>query len=269
MMSSTMVSLCDEMVRSGALAAHIGLTNRLRESIQACLELVKVPCGDDSVECNGDSNAEAVSAAHRNVQTPPKFLSRELRPPKLSYPSLANISFLHDVSSFMQKLHVAIAYHGYLLLANPSASPTRLQGHFRLLFTVMSRENMTSYFAACLHAAMCGKKLEHKWSFVPCFRLGGAGLHFTAPERTEGELLYARRSQRWRIVTVPLTALGKEEQELVDEDWFDMVDLELFLRQELAERWRDKDSLVRRQHVDAGNLLRGKCFMNIALRLEL
>lgn len=249
-MSATIISFSDELVRSGVLAPHAVLTGSLRETIQTCLLLATASSneGDDAPEIHNASSSDEQPPP----TTAPQLQEHALQPNCLPLPPLdMEFCLLSDLcpsssspsrslanpqmgyATFMDRLHMAIVYHGYLSLADPSTPLESLRRHFRLLFTVMDRGRMTSFFAAALHAKMSRKRLDEEWNeVVPFFHLGGAGSHFVwSPSEASSTALYPMKSPHWRTVLVPLTLFSADVQEELDGDWFDMQDLECYLRE--------------------------------------
>ena len=137
-----------------------------------------------------------------------------------------------EYPAFMDQLQMAIVYHGYLALASPSTTVQRLRRHFRLLFTCMDRGRMTSYFAAALHAKVSRTRLDKEWSEVPFFSLGGAGSHYAwAPTEAQQNAALFSRKPPWQTVLVPLSLFSADIQEELGGDWFDMQELECYLRE--------------------------------------
>lgn len=72
-----------------------------------------------------------------------------------------------DLTAFIEQLHVVCVHQGYLALADPSIN--RLQRPLTLLFSIMDRESLTSYFEAALHS----KGPLEQWSNMPFFPTHG------------------------------------------------------------------------------------------------
>ncbi|KAH8433388.1 bZIP transcription factor [Aspergillus melleus] len=247
-MSTTVISFSDELVQSGVLASHADLTGHLRETVQTCLDLAKEASEDhDLPELSpGSEKSQSSSGQSTGHSIPPELKSNPLSPAlsevkdyvcsphtnsETSSPS-ENIVMSHmELSAFMERLHMACLYQAYLVLANPAVSMDRLRRPFRLLFTVMDRTRMVSFFQAALHAKVGQSRLD-EWREVPFFFLGGAGSHYprSSPKKSALEL-YPLRYNRWETVQDPLSRVPPEFQEELDGDWFDIQDLEGFLRE--------------------------------------
>ncbi|KAJ5112739.1 hypothetical protein N7532_000784, partial [Penicillium argentinense] len=96
---------------------------------------------------------------------------------------------------------------------------------FGLIFSMMNRERLASYFKAELYAQVSQKPLEG-WEEVPLFRLGGAGTHY--PDGSTGE--FVPRYQRWGTVEDPLSLVTSDLRKQLEGDWFDLQDLKGYLQ---------------------------------------
>lgn len=135
-----------------------------------------------------------------------------------------------DLSAFIERLHIACVYQGYLTLSDPSTSLDYIRRRFRLLLSIMDRETLESYFEAALHARIYQTDLE-QWGEVPLFSLGDAGTHYRR---------YKARSSSWepyrsyperKTVKDPLSRFPPEIQEELCGEWFDICDLEEYLHE--------------------------------------
>ncbi|PLB47447.1 hypothetical protein P170DRAFT_439105 [Aspergillus steynii IBT 23096] len=247
-MSTTVISFSDKLVQSGVLASHADLTGHLRETVQTCLDLAKETSEEqDLSELSPDSGKSQSSPDKANgPSVPPELVSNPISPAisevkdyvcsphsssDRSSPS-ENIVVSHmELSAFMERLHMACLYQAYLVLANPSVSMDRLKRPFRLLFTVIDRTRMVAFFQAALHAKVGQSRLD-EWREVPFFYLGGAGSHYPrSPSRDTSLELHPLRYNRWETVQNPLSRVSPEFQDELDGEWFDIQDLEGFLRE--------------------------------------
>jgi hypothetical protein len=234
-MSTTIATFSDSLLQSGVLAPHANLTQRTRETLETCLRLAQKANTAEEAEL-GDCQPEE--------QTPQKTdptvdLARQQHsnqghhaPPSLCPPltpsSTADtevVSYM-DFSAFMDQLHLAILYRGYMTLTNATISADRVRQKFRLLYPAMGRDHLASYFAAALHAKISRIDLDKQWRSVPFFQLGGAGTHYAWPPEVGP---YTRRSRHWQAISVPLSHFSADLQQDLNGDWFDMQDLECFL----------------------------------------
>ncbi|OKO89963.1 hypothetical protein PENSUB_13545, partial [Penicillium subrubescens] len=90
---------------------------------------------------------------------------------------------------------------------------------------MMNRDRLTSYFKAELYAQVNRKPLDG-WEEVPFFRLGRAGTHY--PDGSAG--VFVPRFQRWGTVEDPLSLVTADLRKQLEGDWFDLQDLEGYLR---------------------------------------
>ncbi|KAF3394095.1 hypothetical protein F1880_004606 [Penicillium rolfsii] len=236
-MSSALMSFSEQLVQSGVLRSHSVLTTNLRDTMKIFLSLASVANIDESsppVHSN-----KAIDLPPNPPQPIPKRLSLDVPsnlplvdsgindlksavlPAAVKSTEMPNI----DVTEFIERLHIAALYQGYLALNNPSFGMDQLQRPFGLIFTMMNRDRLTSYFKAELHAQINQKPLDG-WEEVPFFRLGRAGTHY--PERSEGAFL--PRFQRWVTVEDPLSLVTADLRKQLGGDWFDLQDLDGYLR---------------------------------------
>lgn len=238
-MSTTIATFSDSLLQSGVLAPHANLTQCTRETLETCLQLARTTNVDDDGAsiANGYQSEvpptprEDSDQASRVVRQPQVEFSHYVQP-LLSQPlSPSNTpdsdapSYL-QCSTFMDQLHMAILYRGYLTLSNPSISADGVRQKFRLLYPAMDRGLLASYFAAALHAKISKVDLDKQWRSVPFFQLGGAGTHYAWPPELGP---YTRRSRHWHSISVPLSHFSSDIQRDLHGDWFDMQDLECFL----------------------------------------
>jgi hypothetical protein len=130
-----------------------------------------------------------------------------------------------DVTEFIERLLLVGLHQGHLALSNPSFGMDQLQRPFGLIFTMMNRDRLTSYFRAELYAQVNQKPLDG-WEEVPFFRLGRAGTHY--PDGSAGA--FVPRFQRWGTVEDPLSLVTADLRKQLEGDWFDLQDLEGYLR---------------------------------------
>jgi hypothetical protein len=150
--------------------------------------------------------------------------------------SSSTTSFI-ELSDFIERLNTEALYQSYLALSNQAIALDQLQRPFGFIFSIMDRESVTSYAKAELDATINQKPLEG-WERVPLFSLGGAGTHYPGPSsrRTQSQGFPSHSYRRWGIVQDPLSLVAPDIKEDLEGDWFDLHDLQEFLR--------DKDLLL-------------------------
>lgn len=235
-MSTAVVSFKDQLVQSGILASYNDLAVNLQDTVQECLDLTKEtnmeddPAASDASPQNGF--AEDTYLASNGPESLTSSLSIDGNSPRIdpSHPARPATEDATDLSAFIERLHIACVYQGYLTLSNPSTSLDYIRSRFRLLLSIMDRETLESYFEAALHARIYQTRLEN-WGEVPLFSLGDAGTHSRR---------YKARSSSWepyrsypepKVVEDPLSRFSPEIQEELSGEWFDICDLEEYLRE--------------------------------------
>ncbi|KAK2616754.1 hypothetical protein QQS21_000366 [Conoideocrella luteorostrata] len=235
-MSTSVVTLSDSLLRSGVLAPHANLTQCTRETLEKCLDLAKASNNDEN-ESTATSVLQKTSVSTGEVDhsvqlvRQPQFGVQHLQslvPQTFNLSTDLKLGSTSEVqcSAFMDQLSMAIAYHGYLTLANPALPQDYVRQKFRFLLPLMGRGQITTYFAAILHARLSENELSSQWSGVPFLQLGGAGTHYAWPPELGP---YTRRSRKWVSVPVPVSDFSKDIQQDITGDVFDMQDLECFL----------------------------------------
>ncbi|KAE8404292.1 hypothetical protein BDV37DRAFT_115003 [Aspergillus pseudonomiae] len=247
-MSSAVVSFSDNLVQSGALSSHPDIASHLRDTVQTCLALAKEASKDGEPESpdtssHGEESTSSTSAgpdgmptdhntsprSHAEQTTPPESGPSKPISPPLSEPIEPSAM---DISLFIEQLHLACVYQGYLVLSNPSVPMSRIERPFRFLFTLMDRPHLTAAFEALLHAKLSQKRLEECYAGVPFFKLGGAGTHYarSTGQAQEGEKPLCRY-QQWATIHDPLARFSPDIRKEMEGDWFDMQDLAGYLRE--------------------------------------
>ncbi|KAE8356399.1 hypothetical protein BDV28DRAFT_110575 [Aspergillus coremiiformis] len=254
-MSSAVISFSDSLVQSGALSSHPDIASHLRDTVQTCLSLAKETCKDGEPESPATSHSEeslSLTSAAGPDGTPSVPTDRNTsptapgeptvhsqsgqssRPPgSISSPLSKSLdSSAMDMALFIEQLHLACVYQGYLVLSNPSVPMSRLERPFRFLLTLMDRPHLTGVFEALLHAKMNQKRLEECYAGIPFFKLGGAGTHYprSTGQAQEGEKPL-QRYQQWATIHDPLSRFTADVRTDMDGDWFDMQDLAGYLRE--------------------------------------
>ncbi|KAL5044239.1 hypothetical protein BDW71DRAFT_199110 [Aspergillus fruticulosus] len=243
-MSSAMLLFSEELVQSGILRSHSALTGKLRDTMKVFFTVAAGLSLDDDDELRAlvDSN-ETIDSPPRASQQPtirrpsPNLLSHhpldgtELYQPSsavLPHPVNSPEVSVIEVSAFIQRLLLEALYQGHLALGDPSIGLSQLQRPFGIIFSMMNRERLTSYFKAELYSQIHQKPLTG-WDEIPFFRLGGAGTHY--PHRSStGRFTFVAHRQSGGTVEDPLALVTAELRTQLEGDWFDLQDLEWFLR---------------------------------------
>ncbi|BCS27932.1 bZIP transcription factor [Aspergillus puulaauensis] len=230
-MSSAMLSFSEHLVQSGLLGSQPALTANLRDTMKVFYTMAAGVSHDDEDDGIMDSN--------KTIESPPALQQPTIeRPPPLggtgSYPNNAvlpdadntpGISIM-EVSAFIQKLLLVALYQGYLALRDPSIGMDRLQRPFGLIFGIMDRERLTSHFKAEFYSLLNQRPLDG-WDEVPFFRLGGAGTHYLHARSTGA---FASYYQSGPTVEDPLSLATADLRAQLEGDWFDLQDLEGYIR---------------------------------------
>ncbi|KFG77774.1 putative AT DNA binding protein [Metarhizium anisopliae] len=272
-MSTTVTTFSDSLLQSGVLAPHAHLTQCTRETLEKCLRLARTTNVDDEGEASSSQPGNQPSAKedpnlaiglpgsprYMPPLPPQPFMPQPLTPPSME----GSETVLHlQYSTFMDQLHMAILYRGYVRLTDPSVSAQGVRHAFRLLYPTMGRSNLTAYFAAALHAKISKTELAKQWKSVPFFQLGGAGTHYAWPPELGP---YTRRSRHWHAISVPLSHFSSDIQKDLNGDWFDMQDLECFLMEKNvklvaaagAAAWSDSNTQQEQTHINAKQFISG------------
>lgn len=283
-MSGAVVSFNDGLLQAGVLESDSGLAGHWHDTVQTCLTLAKNEHG------NEDENLENTTPFPNEEAPSPASMSTGHGLP--SEPALPNIDpALHnkqppdpfetstmELSTFMERLHLACIYEGYLMLSNPSTNISCLRKPFLFLLSIMDRKRASSYFKACLHArsGLLKTRLEEWDEIVPFFSLGGAGSHYPRSRSPWTRRISKTDALLPRYVTVddPLAQFPVETRREMDGEWFDIQDLEGFLREQgvwiitgagdgFDSSLKLKASSSTQVVVDAAGLIPGKLFFFI------
>ncbi|RAL13884.1 bZIP transcription factor [Aspergillus homomorphus CBS 101889] len=256
-MSSAVLSLSDQLVHSGVLESNPVLSEHLHHTVQTCLTLAK-----DTNKDGSDSTAVVPSAPPREPPSAPAFVSSNefqfsvpidlgtnyasdfhlyqpekqvtpFRPALMPPPQLLVLPEIQEMelSVFMSRLHMSCIYHGCLALCDDNISIERIMRHFCLPLTIVDRKRLTALFYAALNTKD-GKKRYEDWKEIPFFSLGGAGTHYPWSAAKAGLASYLHRpGVRWVVLPEPLLHFPSHLQNVLAGDWFDMGDLEGYLRE--------------------------------------
>lgn len=248
-MSLTVLLFSDQLVQSGVLASYSDLTAHLHDTIKTFHSLASEANPDRETQVSDapslsedfpqSSFPGPVTIPSSNIP-PPSSLDRSRPdhsssdsfphtvespvisvPPTLESPGISVI----ELPEFIERLNLASLYQGKLALCDQSIGLHHLQKPFGFLLSMMDRERLTAYFKARLDAQLNQKPLNG-WEEVPFFSLGNAGTHYPR----EGHS--CRGYHEWDIVKDPLSFVSPDLQEQLKGDWFDLQDLEGYLREE-------------------------------------
>ncbi|KAJ5662898.1 hypothetical protein N7507_003629 [Penicillium longicatenatum] len=238
-MSSAMLSFSEQLVQSGVLRSHPGLTANLRDTMKIFLSGASGASLDNEIKVPIDSNKtiDSPSASKEpTIKRPspdiPLHLpqngpeSNHVKSAVMPYTATSSGVSIIEVSNFIERLLLTSLYQGYLGLCNPSIGLDQLQRPFGLIFSMMSRERLSSYFKAKLYAQVSQKPLDG-WEEVPLFRLGGVGTHY--PDGRTGT--FSPVHQTWGTVEDPLSLVTADLRKQLEGDWFDLQDLKGYLRE--------------------------------------
>ncbi|KAJ5975740.1 hypothetical protein N7481_009447 [Penicillium waksmanii] len=237
-MSSAMLSFSAQLVQSGVLRSHTALTANLRDTMKIFLSMASGASLEDGIVVPVNSN--------KIIDSPPALKGPTVNHPARDIPlhlPMDGFGFYHpnstimpctvtsseisilEVSGFIERLLLAALYQGHLALCNSSIGLDQLQRPFGIIFSIMRRERLASYFKAELYAHASKKPLDG-WEEVPLFRLGGAGTHY--PDGCTGASV--PHYQRWGTVEDPISLVTADLRKQLEGDWFDLQDLKGYLQ---------------------------------------
>ncbi|KAI2787991.1 hypothetical protein POX_f08374 [Penicillium oxalicum] len=243
-MSSAMLSFSEQLVQSGVLRSQPALTANMRDAMKIFLTTasdaslgdessfpVNSTQTDDKILASQPLPATIHSSAHIGLRQSlglPLNGTQSHQYDTIVLPQTVNPlgTSLIEVSKFTQRLHEAALYQGYIALSTPSISLGQLQWSFGFNLSMMSRERLTSFFKAELYAQVSKRPLNG-WEEVPFFRLGGAGTHYPL----ESNESFLRPYQKWGTVEDPLPLVTADLRAQLQGDWFDLYDLEGYIRE--------------------------------------
>lgn len=231
-----MLLFSEQLVQSGVLRSQPALTTSLRDTMKIFLSLASGASLDNETKNPVDSNKaiDSPPSSHQPINKHPSLnipfhlplvgtgvYKNAVLPLTVNSPGTSII----EVPEFIERLLLAALYQGHLALSNPAIGLDQLQKPFGLIFSMMNRERLTSYFKAELYAQVSQKPLDG-WEEVPFFRLGGAGTHY--PDGSTDA--FVPRYQRWGVVEDPLSLVSADLRSQLEGDWLDLQDLEGYLR---------------------------------------
>lgn len=229
----SMASLGNDLIRSGVLDQHQSIKQRLEETLQTCVSSLQQ-------KQHGEDDDDDMRPLHGNTQVfpVPRLPFAHFSPPSdlLLNRATAAKCVLTDVEicishvDFLDMLHTSIIYHGYFALASPSVSMTKLRQHFWPALSIMDRQRVAIYFAALFHGKISKQKLDQSGPNMPFFQLGGAGTHYIG-EGSFVPVMPKHRSPEFPTVVLSAADVPDSIERNFNGDWFDMLDLELFLKE--------------------------------------
>ncbi|KAJ4154969.1 hypothetical protein LMH87_000239 [Akanthomyces muscarius] len=259
-MSSVVLSFSEELIGSNILSCQSDLTSRLRDALATCLTLVRE---------TGTGSMEHEPAAEPSIQHSMALVPSSIPPAMPNKPtSIKNIfgnkpypdmNTSMPVAAFMDMLATSAVYYGYLALADPTLSTTRLHRHFGLPLQLMNRDKLLSYFSHLFQTRLCRAQIagdeRPAKPGMPFFSIGGAGTHYSPVLATSVSTssssssraavgapplslpwantadqcsTYSERRNEWTVPMDP-SSVPANIQDRFEGDWFDMQDLELYL----------------------------------------
>ncbi|TQV95239.1 hypothetical protein V2A60_009715 [Cordyceps javanica] len=253
-MSTVVLSFSEELIGSNILSCQSELTSRLRDALATCLTLVRETGSGSSLEPEppggagpGPASSSTTALVVPSMSIPPAVPNKPTSIKNIfgnkPYP---NMNTSMTVASFMDMLATSVVYYGYLALADPTLSATRLHRHFGLPLQLMTRDKLLSYFSALFQARLCRARGAERPAKpgMPFFSIGGAGTHYSpalastpsadAPlslpwANAAGQAeTWSQRNNAWTVPMDP-SNVPANIQDRFEGDWFDMQDLELFL----------------------------------------
>ncbi|KAL4879198.1 hypothetical protein BJY04DRAFT_194029 [Aspergillus karnatakaensis] len=239
-LSSNVLSFSDQLLQSGVLESYPNLTVNLRDTIKTIVSLAsEASHATDEPLPTQDSSASPFPGAKTRslLHNAPSAPSGHTRPHNLTdagftpAPTAPAISSI-EIPDFIEQLSLEALKQSYMALCDPSIGMDQLRRPFGLILSTLSREDLVSYVKADLDAQLSRKELEG-WESVPFFQLGGAGTHHLGPSSLQGQnaRLASHRHRRCRRVKDPLSLLTPDSIQALEGEWFDLHDLEGFLRE--------------------------------------
>lgn len=248
-MSVTINSLGANLKQSDVLIPHAELRKQLSDCLASCRSLVfgaGLPVHGHSITPPSDYHEPAVHDATQDPSSLPAMSVDDNPRPLSPLPSPFTIfrdkapsspidhdpsHFLDqindashsglDLSQFIQQLRLACVYHAVVSLRDPGVTLENLRRKFRFLLSLLSREDLLSYFEDCLAAKRHPERMV-KWDELPFFGVGGAGKHFVSSPSPKYQSLHAI----WETSSCDHTS---DNEDLLDGDWYDSTDLERLL----------------------------------------
>ncbi|KAJ5217919.1 uncharacterized protein N7498_000018 [Penicillium cinerascens] len=236
--SNNICSFGDEVAKAEGLAPWPHLADHLQKTVQSCLPYARQR-GDSQANSSPTRRNEGTSVTSlREDQSgnanQAKFHSTQESPHSpthlgkyLDY--MLDGVVLIERSTFVEYLRIACLCYGYMILDSPSIPLNALERPFRLLFPLLTRDTIATFFYARLHATLNNQRPVDCHE-IPFFQIGGAGSHYPEIPMSRNEDADNRQTGKTHLVPGPLSAFSPEVQEELSGDWFDIQDLEGYLR---------------------------------------
>lgn len=235
--SNNICSFGDEVAKVECLAPWPHLADSLEKTVQSCLQWVRLPEGYRTSpfypqKIEGTSITSLEDQIGNGNQA--KFCSTQ----ELSHSPTHVGQFLDymrdgavfiERTTFVEYLRIACLCYGYMILDSPSIPLNTLKRLFRLLFPLLTRDTIATFFYARLHAALNNERPIDSHE-IPFFQIGGAGSHYPEIPMSSNEDANKRQSGSTPLVPGPLSAFSPEVQTELSGEWFDIRDLEGYLR---------------------------------------
>lgn len=251
-LNSTIHSFGDNLARSGVLASHSDLHVHLLNTFTTCKSIVEdTGIRTEEQDLTPSKQTEAsISQSGQGMTFNPslsvQFQGRQGHTPFLPSPMSAlslqtsspplghgspllfdNITTATtstmDLPLFVRQLRIACAYHAFFSLRDYSVKLDDLRRKFRFLLSILTRENLISYFEAGIAAKIHPERML-EWEELPFFRVGGAGTHFLPSSLPRYESQHPIRED-------PLDEFPSDVQGEMDGRWYDIRDLEGLLQE--------------------------------------
>ncbi|KAL3455599.1 hypothetical protein BJX64DRAFT_294901 [Aspergillus heterothallicus] len=243
------IEFTDILIDARILASHQHLAHHLRDTVKTCLDSARFGAdGPEQVEYYKGRTPASMIADRGNreggnkmpLSLPSDQGALSILPRSLGLSSGRSVDSMRliEVPTFVDHLRITCLYQGFLMLNNPSVPLEALRRPFHLLLSLVTRGTITSFFRRCLFARLNNQE-PHLCNEIPCFRVGGAGSHFSnstaaIPGQTEASQqgtspASSQSHDRTKAdaTNLPSSYLSLKE---ADEEWFDLLDLIGYLR---------------------------------------
>ncbi|KID97064.1 hypothetical protein MAJ_06945, partial [Metarhizium majus ARSEF 297] len=238
-LTTSITSLGEALAQSNVLVGDGDLHGRLSETIGECLCLVS-------------NNGEATNTRRVAAVNPQSELSLPIdffiRPcPVFSVLPLLENDLAEKLKNpvpvsginyqeLIDILDAALVFSAYMKVANPSISLQRVQHYFHLALTIMNRNRLKSYYATLFHSKLTRQPTLFINDNIPFLQVGGAGTHYgdTRPQPLSHTSSHSptifKRAEPSVITAAPLQKVPPSWAARLHGTWFDITDLEMFLK---------------------------------------
>ncbi|KAJ5754139.1 uncharacterized protein N7511_008292 [Penicillium nucicola] len=283
-MNRAISSFGEQLAKSRVLASHTNLQDQLLKTVATCKSIIEhsgLATEEGQLTPSTENDESPLSQAELgriSNPSPSVQLQGRQRYPSLISSPLVDISLQDfssplghgssllfdnvttttmptvDLSLFIRQLRIASMYHAFFSLRDSSQKLDDLRKKFRFLFSILSREDLTSYFEAGLVAKIHPERML-EWEELPFFHVGGAGSHFLQSSRSLYENKYPVRED-------PLSEFPSDIQDEMDGRWYDIKDLEGFIQERGVQLLADSPTVSRQgltnpTAVSASGLIKG------------